>query len=52
MIPGTTYYLMRSAELINGAFDFIADSVTPDSDAILMSDTNPPAGQAFYKVTD
>ena len=50
--PGSTNYLMRSADLVNGSFDTTVDSVTPAGGEATMTDTNAPAGQAFYQVTD
>ena len=52
MTPGTTHYLKRSTDLVDGAFDTTVDTLTPASAAATMTDTNPPAGAAFYKVTD
>ena len=45
-------HLKRSTDLVNGAFDTDVDTLTPASAAATMTDTNPPAGAAFYKVTD
>ena len=52
MTPGTTHYLKRSTDLVTGAFDTTVDTLTPASAAATMTDANPPAGAAFYKVTD
>lgn len=52
MIPGTTYHLKRSTDLVSGSFDTTVDSVTPASESATMTDTNPPADTAFYMISD
>lgn len=53
LVNGTTYYLMRDSDLSDGAdFTTEADSVEASSDTATLSDDNPPADQAFYRVTD
>jgi len=47
---GDDYYLMRTTEL-SSPFDVQVDSVTAASDTETLTDTSPPAGEAFYKVS-
>ncbi|VGO21981.1 LamG-like jellyroll fold domain-containing protein [Pontiella sulfatireligans] len=48
---GGQYYLMRTTSL-DLPFNEQVDSVSDASDTETFTDTNPPAGAAFYKVTD
>ena len=50
MDAGTTLYLKRSVDLVNDPVTNVVGSVvTP---AATLTDSNPPAGQAFYRVTN
>jgi hypothetical protein len=50
---GTTYYLWREADLTAApSFTNQVDSVLAASGTETLTDTNPPATNAFYKVTD
>jgi len=50
---GTTLYLKRSENLVlDPAFSVEVDSGVTAGSELVMTDTNAPAGQAFYQVTD
>jgi hypothetical protein len=52
MVPGPTIYLKRSTDLVSGSFSEVVDSVETVTSTAMLTDTNAPAGPAFYKVTD
>jgi hypothetical protein len=53
LLPEKTYYLKRDDSLVGADFSDIADSATTAFDNTLtLTDSNAPAGQAFYRVTD
>lgn len=55
LVSGSTYYLKRDVDLTAAPeFDLTVDTVIPDSgsDTATLTDTDPPVGKAFYKVTD
>jgi hypothetical protein len=47
--PGATYRLVRSLDL-NGFPDVVVSGFTPAATTDTLTDTNPPAGKAFYRV--
>ena len=49
LAAGQDYFLMRTSSL-STPFDEQADSINAASETDTLTDTTPPAGEAFYKV--
>jgi hypothetical protein len=51
LVPGTTYFLQRSLDLADG-FPTTVDTQVAGSTTETLTDTAPPSGKAFYRVSD
>ncbi|GAA5483201.1 hypothetical protein [Haloferula sargassicola] len=50
LVPGTSYELLRSTDL--QSFTTSVDASTPDGSTASFFDSDPPAGKAFYRLSD